>query len=92
MPDTYKSEYSRASVPKIRKYLNLESNLDHEKRFILEDPKIYPHLHINVSLSCMMDVGMDDINANLDLPIHLLSGHLKMTMHLIFLFLKKIIC
>ena len=60
-----------------------------EENFILEDQKHNPHLYNNVPLLFIMEVGMDDIDSYPDSPMYLLSGYVKTTMHLMFLYLKK---
>ena len=60
-----------------------------EENFILEDQKYNPHLYNNVPLLFIMEVSMDDIDSYPDSPVHLLSGYVKATMHLLFLYLKK---
>ena len=61
-----------------------------EENFILEDQKHNPNLYNNIPLSFIMEVSMDDIDSYPDSPMHLLSGYVKATMHLMFLYLKKI--
>ena len=68
---------------------NKTTSPTNEKIFLEEDQKMNPHLYKNIPLSCIMETSMDDINTYPDSPMHLLSGYVKATMHLMFLVLKE---
>jgi len=71
-----------------RKIQNTEQ-LSFEDKFLLDDHKNNSHLYDNIPFSCIIEESMDDIDTYPDSPMHLLSGYVKATMHLMFLFLKK---
>ena len=68
---------------------NETTSQTNEKMFLEEDQKMNPHLYKNIPLLCIMETSMDDIDTYPDSPMHLLSGYVKATMHLMFVVLKE---